>query len=489
MANVILFYPRTGMDISGTFRYVPLSVLTLAAPLVKEGYSVALIDQRLDPNWREKVRKEVDSNTICFGISSMTGLQLQFGLEAAMEFRKIAPKIPIVWGGAHPSLVWEQCLGNPYVDLVVVNEGDETFPRLVKSLEDKSALNTVAGIAYKEGGKARFTGMPRFVDLDSLRPLPYHLIPLNEYLTSSDTSEKSINIETSRGCPARCSFCYYGSSSMARWRYMSSEKILGMIHEILEKGIKGIWLYDSNFFASHRRVKDIVDGLSNAGIQATFKAQCRAEDLLHFDVDFLKKLRSVGFEKLFVGIESGSDRILKLINKKITINQAYEVDAKLREAGIVPFYSFMCGIPGETVDDIHASLTAMKVLAEKNPSAEIGHLSLCSPYPGTEIFEHCRKTGWEPPAKMEDWINNTWNSNETSWLESHVKKFAKKASILSYFMNYKMLVSYYPQLKAPVKFMVYLYCKIIKLRISAKFYQFMPEIPLLIFLRKKMYSA
>jgi radical SAM superfamily enzyme YgiQ (UPF0313 family) len=151
-ADIVLLYPKTGLDIGGHTVAPPHSLLAVAAPVHREGYNVKIIDMRRDARWRETLRRSIGSDTICIGINTMTGTQIYFAMLMGQEARKITDGgIPIVWGGAHPTIVPEQTLENELVDIVVIGEGDITFLELVKALEHKRPLDTVKGIAFKNG--------------------------------------------------------------------------------------------------------------------------------------------------------------------------------------------------------------------------------------------------------------------------------------------------------------------------------------------------
>ena len=125
--DVILIYPRTGVDLGATVA-PPHSVLAIAAPLPSKGYNVKIIDQRVDPEWQISLIEYLKRNPICVGISCMTGTQIYFAIEAAKVVRNATNgKVPIVWGGPHPSLLPEQTLQSEYVDVVCVGEGELTF--------------------------------------------------------------------------------------------------------------------------------------------------------------------------------------------------------------------------------------------------------------------------------------------------------------------------------------------------------------------------
>lgn len=156
---------------------VPLGILHIAYPLVNEGYEVRILDMRIDDYHTFKL-----GNPVFVGISSMSGLQIRFGLEFAEKVRAELPSCPIVWGGVHPSLLPEQTAASPYADIVVRGEGEPVMAELANGLSAGDRLEKVRGITYKSAGKIRSNPESHPIDLDSIpMELPYDLLRLDKY--------------------------------------------------------------------------------------------------------------------------------------------------------------------------------------------------------------------------------------------------------------------------------------------------------------------
>ena len=159
----------------------------------------------------------------------MTGTQIHFALEAAKIIRNHSDgKVPIVWGGPHPSILPEQTLKSRYVDVVCIGEGDLTFIDLVRAYQNKRPLTQVEGIVFKAGSNTVFTPARNLIDIEGLLPVPWDLIDVNNYI-HRDYYIKGVNRsldigQTSRGCPYQCGFCVSASLRQRKWRAMSAEK-------------------------------------------------------------------------------------------------------------------------------------------------------------------------------------------------------------------------------------------------------------------------
>lgn len=484
MAQVVLLFPHTGCKRPQEY-IMPLALLYIAAPLVADGYSVRIIDQRKTENWEEELGAAVkEDETLCVGISTMTGHQIRKGMEMAGAVRELAPALPIVWGGVHPSLLPEQTIESEWVDAVVVGEGEETFLELVRSIEIGEPLEGVEGICYKRRGQAILTGRSPSFDLNKMSPLPYHLLDVKDYLINPlRTKGQSLPIITSRGCPSRCGYCYNVKFNCRLWKPISPQKVVEEIKYLVDSfGVDGVFLLDDNFFVDKKRVIEILLLLESENLRVNIhNANCRVDYLAECDEKFLEMLRRGGVRQLFVGVESGSDEVLRGIRKDITVEQVHTVNRKLKAADIIPVYSFMAGFSFEGVEDVKQTLGLMTRLADENPHALFYKLSLYTPYPGTELYELCLEEGMSFPESLEGWADFSYDRVNLSLLDRKKSKFLKKASLLSGFIDVKGKLN---RSNRVLEFLLARYSKLIRFRCRRSFFHFMPELYLAEQMRK-----
>lgn len=203
--QILLLYPKTGMDFGSTIA-PPHALLTIAAPLVKAGYHVKLLDQRTQMISKETIAEFISSDMLCVAVSVMTGTQIHYALTLAQYVRELTDgRIPLIWGGCHPSVLPEQTVVNDKVDIVVIGEGDETFLELVQALENKRSLQGVKGLIYKDGGKVVITEPRPLLDVETLLPLPWEIVDVERYVHRDMYLRESSRVldigQTSRGCP------------------------------------------------------------------------------------------------------------------------------------------------------------------------------------------------------------------------------------------------------------------------------------------------
>jgi len=142
--DIVLFNPapRSGWQAQRRVE-LPLSLLCPATPLARQGYGIKIIDEFANPHWKKELREAISRKSICLGVTSMTGPQILHALAACRLVKDAYPDVPVIWGGIHPSLLPEQTVAHPLVDMVVVGEGEATFEELVKALETRTLLSQI----------------------------------------------------------------------------------------------------------------------------------------------------------------------------------------------------------------------------------------------------------------------------------------------------------------------------------------------------------
>ncbi|MBZ0251963.1 MAG: B12-binding domain-containing radical SAM protein [Candidatus Methylomirabilis sp.] len=424
MAQVVLVYPETELNPDPELRrfglVAPLSCIFVAAMVVKNGRSVKIIDQRTDLHWADELKVAAsDPETVCVGISSMTGPQIGWGLKASEIVKSVRADLPVVWGGVHPTLRPEECLSDPRIDYCVLGEGELTFADLVEKLVREEPLGNMEGVAYVgDDGSVVVNERPAFIDLNDVGIPPYHLVDHTKYThTPFRMGERSIAVLTSRGCPFRCAYCYSVVFDKRRWRPLTAENTVAMFEHLVETyNTRSFVLLDDMFVTDVKRVRAICEMLREKNLGLTIhNANIRIDAVCRMDQDLLNLMREVGFTKIFVGAESGSDEILKGIDKDSRVKHLLEGNRKLQEAGIVPVYAFMAGFPFEKPENVKETLRTMAQLHDDNPTMYTYGLSLFSPFPGTRLFDLSVERGMRAPKRLEDWC--TFQYNNLNYIE------------------------------------------------------------------------
>lgn len=395
-SNVILVYPKTGMDIGSTVA-PPHNLLCAAAPLDKAGYNVRIIDQRVDPLWFEHLILEMSYRPIFIGMSAMTGTQVKHAMEVAEIIRR-HNNIPIVWGGPHPTLLPEQVLDSGLADHICVGEVDETIVETTLRIEKSKA--------------EPITRSP-LPDMEKLLPTPWHLIDVEQYIHPDIYLKGGRNLDigqTSRGCPFNCGFCSSASIRERKWRAMSAEQSLEMIGKaIVDFNLTGFWLRDDEFYIDQQRVATIAEGLIPFKVKY-YTSGTRVDVFNKTSEEQVKLYKRSGASTLKFGAESGCNRILKLMNKGITKEETLEANLKAKRHGITPAFALMLGFPSETFAEMEETINLAKQLKVDNPQAQLETMATYTALPGTPMWEMAIKFGLKPPQALGDWTD--WNFDE-----------------------------------------------------------------------------
>lgn len=414
--DVILVYPKTGVDFGATIA-PPHAVLTIAAPLHKKGYKVRIIDQRTDQEWKEHLVECLQAKPICVGLSSMTGTQIYFAIKAAKIVRRLTDgRIPIVWGGAHPSSVPEQTLESEYVDVVCIGEGDITFLELVEAFAEKKPLNHVKGIAFKQGNETIVAPPRSLLDVEELLPVPWELVDVEQYIHRDfyvKGVSRSLDVgQTSRGCPFQCGFCSSATLRERKWRAMSVERSLETIVEPVKRfNLDSIWIRDDEFYINRNRAYEICEGIIKAGLKIKWYTSGTRVDVFNGSSDEqIDILKRSGANTLKFGAESGSNRILELMKKGICWEDTVKANLRAKKHGITPAFALMIGFPTETFDDMHKTIDLYVRLKKDNPQAQFEIIGTYTALPKTPLYDLALQHGLRPPQTLQGWIS--WLSDE-----------------------------------------------------------------------------
>ncbi len=297
------------------------------------------------------------------------------------DIRKIDLKIPIVIGGSlatsSPNLVMEKI--KP--DYLVLREGEISFINLINCLEKQENPKTVKGIVFKSRNKLIFTPPEELASaefLDNLLP-DWDAFPVEKYISYPNIAcgmKRSISVSTMRGCPFNCRFCYHIFERRTRFR--SPESVINEI-KILKKRyrIRHILFSDDLFTVNRKNVEKFCDLIIQQKIDISWSAGGRVDTV---DIELLKKMKKAGCTSFGYGFESGSQKILDLMNKRTTVEQARKAAKMTRNAGLVLQEAFMIGFPGETRETFEETI---KFCIENDMPT---YFSFTCPYPGTDIF-------------------------------------------------------------------------------------------------------
>jgi anaerobic magnesium-protoporphyrin IX monomethyl ester cyclase len=407
----------------------PLGLLYLAAYLEQHTqHRVEVLDTQVEELTYEQLARIVaQKRPDVVGITAMTFTLLDV-IKTTQVVKQANEHIQIVLGGPHAHLFSEETARLPSVDYVVMGEGEVTFKELVDHIHDPKVLRDVKGLVFQKDGQIVRTGArPLTSDLDTL-PFPArHLTPYQKYSSLLAKRTPMTTMFTSRGCPFRCTFCdrpHLGK----RFRARSPRNVADEMEACTQLGIHEFLIYDDTFTVDAQRVLDICQEIRCRKLDVGWDIRARVDTVTP---EMLKALRGAGCERIHYGVEAGTDKILKVLNKRITIDQARQVFRWTKQAGISVLAYFMIGSPTETREDILQTIEVAKSL-----DPHYVHITILTPFPGTQIYLDglakgvFKKDFWQsfaadptPDFKPQYWEEELSAAELTELLEYAYKRF------------------------------------------------------------------
>lgn len=379
MTTVTLVYPyfQPSKD-NSIFRFPPLGLGYIAAYLKANGVSVELVDCTFmnEEQALEKIRR---SRPTIIGVQAMFSMKKE-ALRLARLLRDSCKLL--VAGGPLPTSNPNEFLSS--FDVVVMGEGELTMLDLVHAVRQGADLANVSGLAFKEKGEVRFTSAQRFIeDLDSI-PFPSRDMFDNEaykHYYAGKFGYTTTSVMTSRGCPFQCDFCsrpVFGNTFRSR----TATNIAEEVESVRELGYERIWFADDCFTLDRKRLLSICDELVRRRTHVGWECLSRVDTV---DSEVAEKMKKAGCVRVFFGIESGNDSILKVMRKQATVKQAREAVNTFKKAGIQTGAFFILGYPGE---DLGTVLDTVNFAS----SLPLNYLSFTFPYPipGTPLYERVK---------------------------------------------------------------------------------------------------
>lgn len=383
--KILLLQPPNQKGKGWGYYWLPSNIAGLASVLEENGYrsQVKIVDLLWNYDFhgvRELLEEHVPD---VVGITCVTNIRMN-AFRLARMVRSACPNAAIIMGGMYITNMYEQVLMNQEVDIAVIGEGEATLLDLVRSLETGTPVEEVEGIALRREDRViRTPPRPFIQDLDSL-PLPaYHLLDLKSMENYRDT-DFVYDLVLSRGCPFQCLFCSTRTQWGSSYRSFGVKKVGDLIEHLLSSfQTDFIVLNDDTFSLKEERIVGICQEILNRGLKFEWYARTRVDLISRESLVWMKK---AGCKVVSYGVESGSPRILKNINKKTHLKDIVNTFKMTREVGIITDATIMVGNPGEDASTVKET---ERLLEEIRP----GNLDVGLPilWPGTGLYELAKK--------------------------------------------------------------------------------------------------
>ena len=426
--------------------YAPLGTLYAAAFMRENGYAVSFFDTMFSHEPGEiiaTIEKEQPDIFVIYddGFNYLTKMCLQNMREAAFKMISFAKEkgCTVIVSSSDSTDRFEMYLDKG-ADYILIGEAEMSLLELSNAIStNEPDLFAIEGLAFKHNNAVVKTKRRNVLkELDAL-PFPaWDLIDMESYrkMWLKHAGYFSMNMGTTRGCPFKCNWCakpIYGN----RYNSRSPLNVMTELKMLQDRfGFEHIWFCDDIFGLKPGWVHEFANLVEQENFSFKFKMQGRVDLLLQ--ENNIKDLARAGCDNIWMGAESGSQKILDAMDKGTTIEQIHEATKLLKKCGIKPSFFIQFGYPGETKQDIEKTINMINTLLPY----EIG-ISVSYPLPGTAFFEKVKtelveKTNWTDSDELALMFSNTYQPAFYKQLHRYVHKTYRKHIA---FENMKQLLS------------------------------------------------
>ena len=304
--------------------------------------------------------------------------------------------IVTIYGGPNATVNWQKHID--FFDIIIKGEGEITFDEVLNRIENKKSLRNVQGVVFKEDGNViNNPDRPFIQDLDTLKYPAREILDLEKYQRHAKPYLNTYPVDTvvsSRGCPFGCTFCSSKHFWKRIYRARRPEEVVKEIKYLIDRyGTKGIFFREDLFTASKKRVLEFCDLVKSLSIDWICEARVGT-----VDKEMVAAMKESGCKAMVFGLESCSNKTLKLVNKRITVEQSLDTTKLCKGFGIYVAASFMIGLPHETERDMLDTIKTSKTW-------HLDHIDYSRVFaiPGSELYSLVKRKGLDR-YKYEDII-------------------------------------------------------------------------------------
>ncbi len=375
--------------------YFPLNLLTIATPLIDHNHEVRLLDLNYEADIKESVIKALKEFSPDYaGITFTTPLYSQsIGIISLIKEHKT--DTVTIAGGVHMTSDCMNTMKNSRIDIAVIGEGDFKLLEVIESRD----IKTVKSIAYRENNNIIVNDRdPLLTCLDNV-PFPaVSLIERDLYMLPHTVRKKNpvFPLETSRGCVYECVYCnksIFGN----KFREKSPERVMQDLRKIVALGYNEVHIVDDGFTTNMKRAKEICKLIIKENSHLLFNC-CNGIRVDRIDEELLRLMKKAGFFRVSLGIESGSQKILDNVEKKMKLESYVKAIKMFKKTGIETLAYFMFGLPDEHEQDMKETIRFAKKL-----KPTIAKFSITIPLPSTPLFEDWEKKGYILSKNWDDY--------------------------------------------------------------------------------------
>lgn len=360
--------------------YPPLGIMYLASYLQEKGiHEVHVIDAQADDLSHAELANEVYKlKPDVVGLTAMTFTLIDCKLVIQEIRKRFYPYIIV--GGPHTAIFPNECFNENGLaaDFVVVGEGEITLQNLLDDIES-GKVNRTHSI------QDRIYRQKEFIQDLNLLPFPARkLTHIDKYYSVLAHDTPTTTAFSSRGCPFSCAYCDRPALGKG-FRAMNAQRVADEMQWCQENGIKEIFFYDDTFSVSMKRVNEICDEVLRRNIKIRWDIRTRVNVV---NEALLEKMAKAGCDRIHFGVESGNPRVVRVMNKGVSIKQVEDAFALCKKYKIKTLAYFMLGNPTETFDDVKDTLALSKKI-----KPDFMQMTILSPFPATKYYLEAQQEG------------------------------------------------------------------------------------------------
>ena len=417
----------------------PLAVMSLSAAL--EGrYKSTIIDGNVDRDFVSTALRAVDDETVAaVGVTVMGGPQLRSAIAVSRAIREKMPALPIIWGGAFPTVCPEAALSASYVDYAVRSQGEDTLIELLDALAEcrEEALHSIAGLSWRLGGQAVHNKDRKFSAASLNRTLPYDALENpRQYLTKTYLGRRTIGYQAALGCRFRCTFCGVATMFRGKMALPPASRLELDLRFMKDRfGVDAIQFYDHNFFDREVDMVPLLEVL--AKFQMPWWCFARSDALVNLSERSWALVKKSRLRMAYIGAESPSDWLLHDIRKGTNRDQTLEAVEICRSHGVIPELSFMLAPPQDPEGETEKTFEFIRLIKRMHPATEVMNY-VYTPLPrrqessnraaerAASEFRDCEGRPVVFPRTADEWAEpkwvDYWCHQDAPWVSERLRR-------------------------------------------------------------------
>ena len=416
----------------------PLAVMSLSAALDGR-YESTIIDGNVDRDFvSTAVRAVGDGSVVAVGVTVMGGPQLPSAIAVSKAIREKLPTLPIIWGGAFPTVCPEATLNTPYVDYAVRAQGEDTLLELLDALAGRmEALDSIPGLTWRSLDRIVHNKDRKFSTASLNRMLPYdRLENPRQYLTKTYLGRRTMGYQAALGCRFHCTFCGVATMFRGKMALPPAARLDQDLSYMRDKlGVDAIQFYDHNFFDREVDMVPLLEVL--AKFQMPWWCYARSDALVNLSERSWALVKRSRLRMAYIGAESPSDWLLHDIRKGTSRDQTLEAVEKCRSHGVVPELSFMLAPPQDPEGETEKTFEFIRLIKRVHPATEV-MIYIYTPLPrrqddknptSARMASALRDSAGRPvvfPRSADEWAEQQWVDywchQDAPWLSERLRR-------------------------------------------------------------------